>query len=172
MNENDKKKRGLGALDVVIIVLLLAVAGSAGFRYYRNSRVKASEAAELSNYVVNFQIKNIRGTSADNYLKEGEVFYLDENNELFGTYLTKTSYSDAQKYYEMPDGTVASVTTSLEGEQRRVDVEVSILAYGRTDENGCFLLNGKRYIVNNSELQIHSRYVSYTVLITGVSESQ
>ena len=74
MNENDKKKRGLGALDVLIIVLILVVAGMAGFRYYRNSRVKANEAAELSNYIINFQVKNIRETSAGSYLKPGEVF--------------------------------------------------------------------------------------------------
>ena len=172
MNENDKKKRGLGALDVLIIVLILVVAGMAGFRYYRNSRVKANEAAELSNYIINFQVKNIRETSAGSYLKPGEVFFLDENNELFGTYLDKVSDSDAQKYYEMPDGSVVSILSRLEEGQRRVDVEGIISAYGRNDENGCFLLNGKRYIVNNSELQIHSRYVSYTVLITGINKSQ
>ena len=100
------------------------------------------------------------------------MFYLDENGDLFGTFITMNSIQDAQKYYEMRDGTVASVTTTLEGDQRRVDVEGSVNAYGRSDANGCFLLNGSRYIVANDEVKIHSRYVSYTVLITGISKSQ
>ena len=172
MNENEKKKRGLGALDVLIIVLLLAVAGSAGFRYYRDSRVKASQAAELSDYVITFQIKNIRETSANSYLIEGDEFYLDENNEYFGVYNGSISVADAQKYYEMDNGTVVSVMSKLPDEQYRVDVVGSVTASGREDSNKCFLLNGKRYIVNNGELQIHSRKVAFTVLVTDISKAK
>lgn len=172
MNESEKKKKGLGALDVMILILVVVVIGSAGLRYMRTHGSGAAETAQLDNYVVSFEVKNIRNTSADNYLNEGDLFYLDENNQLFGTFREILSVSDAQKFYEMPNGTIQSVSTRVSGDQYRVDVEASLTASGRVNDDGCFFLNGSRYIVLNDELKIHSKYVAFTVIVTDIAKAQ
>ena len=172
MNGNTRPKKGLGALDVLILILLLVVIGSVGLRYMRSRNADASETAQLDNYVVSFQVKNIRNTSAENYLNEGDLFFLDENNQLFGTFRQVQSVLDAQKFYEMPDGSIASVSSHLSGDQYRVDVEASVTASGRMNDDGRFLLNGSRYIVLNDELKIHSKYVTFVVLVTDIAKAQ
>lgn len=188
MNGNDTKKRGLGALDIMIIVLVLVVAGSAGARYFRTHTSGGTKTTQLENYIISFQVKNIRYSSAENYLvdrekdreegeevpeeEKNEVFYLDENGQPFGTFLKRISIGDAQKFYEMPDGTVTLVTSHLKEEQRRVDVEASVTAEGSMTKEGCFLLNGSRYIVVNDEIKIHSKNVAFTILITGITKAQ
>ena len=178
MNGNETKKRGLGALDVMVIVLVLVVAGSVGARYFRNHSPGAAQTSQLEEYVISFQVKNIRNSSAENYLKEkekaedNEVFFLDENGQSFGTFLNRISLGDAQKYYEMQDGSVALVTSHISGDQRRVDVEANVTASGLMTKEGCFLLNGSRYIVVNDEIKIHSKNVAFTVLITGINKAQ
>jgi len=172
MNGNTNNKKGLGALDVLILILLLVVIGSVGLRYMRSRNADTSETAQLDNYVVSFQVKNIRNTSAENYLNEGDLFYLEENKQIFGTFRQVQSVQDAQKFYEMPDGSVASVSSHLPGDQYRVDVEASVTASGRMNEDGRFLLNGSRYIVLNDELKIYSKYVVFTVLVTDIAKAQ
>ena len=86
--------------------------------------------------------------------------------------MKRISIGDAQKFYEMPDGTVTLVTSHLKEEQRRVDVEASVTAEGSMTKEGCFLLNGSRYIVVNDEIKIHSKNVAFTILITGITKAQ
>ena len=172
MNGSETKKKGIGALDVLILILLAVVIGSVGLRYVRSRGSGASETAVTDQYVVSFQVKNIRNTSKERYMNKGDLFYLDENNQFFGTFRDVASAVDAQKYYEMPDGSIASVASRFSGDQYRVDVEASVTASGIMSKDRCFLLNGSRYIVLNDELKIHSKYVAFTVVITEIAKAQ
>ena len=154
------------------LILLVVVIGSAGLRYFRNHSSDAAQTAQMDNYVVSVEVKNIRSSSVDSYLNEGDLFYLDENNQFFGTFQAIRSVSDAQKFYEMPDGTITSVPTRVSGDQYRVDVEFSLSTTGRLNDDGCFYLNGSRYIVLNNELKIHSKYVSFTAIVTDIAKAQ
>ncbi len=171
MNETKEKKRGLGALDVMIIILAVAVLAGAGLRWMNSRREAASEKAELGNYTVTFIVRGIRDSSAQNYLKAGMNFYLDENGDIFGTLNENPSVDEASKYYEMPDGSIINVRTDVTGDQYRVDVMASVTAKGFKDEAGRFYLNGNKYLGMNREVSIHSKYVSYTVTITGVQSA-
>ena len=175
MNENANqanKKKGLGALDVMILILLLVVIGSVGLRYMSIRNTDDTATAQAGSYVVTFQVKNIRNSSAEFYLNEGDLFFLDENTQLFGAFHEILSNNDAQKFYEMPDGSMMSVSSHLGGNQYRVDVEASLIASGMMTEDGSFLLNRNKYIGLNQELKIHSKYVSFTVVVTDIAEAQ
>ena len=69
-------------------------------------------------------------------------------------------------------GSMMSVSSHLGGNQYRVDVEASVIASGMMTEDGSFLLNRNKYIGLNQELKIHSKYVSFTVVVTDIAEAQ
>ena len=101
MNGSETKKKGIGALDVLILILLAVVIGSVGLRYVRSRGSGASETAVTDQYVVSFQVKNIRNTSKERYMNKGDLFYLDENNQFFGTFRDVVSAVDAQKKFPL-----------------------------------------------------------------------
>ena len=171
MNETKEKKRGIGALDVLIIILVVAVLGNAGLRFWRSRRAAASEQAQLGNFTIQFTVRNIRDSSAKDYLTEGTVFYLDENNQVFGTVDQNFNSDYASRYYETKDGQIILVKSEIENDLKRVDVMRSVTAKGCYDSDNRFLLNGVTYLALNREVSIHSKYVSYTVLVTGISNS-
>ena len=172
MNENTRQKKRLGALDVLIIFLILAVAASVALRWYRGRNSDTASGVQMDPYVITFEIMNIRDSSAQSYLETGTNFYLEDTNQLFGTLREGKTIRDAEKYYEMPDGEIRLVSTDLTGDFYRVDVEASVTARGRMDGEGRFLLDGSKYIGTNREITIYSKYLTVTVLVTGISLAQ
>lgn len=171
MNGSSEKKH-LGALDIMIIILILAVFGSVAFRYLNIRNSDVASGVQLDNYIITFEISDIRDSSARNYLETGTNFYFDDNDQFFGTLREGKTIQDAAKFYELSDGEIVYVSTDVTGELYRVDVEASVTAKGKIDADGRFLLDGSRYVGLNREVKIYSKYVSYTVLITGITKAQ
>jgi hypothetical protein len=172
MNDNGKQKKRLGALDVLIIFLLLAVIGSAAYRWYSGRNSDAASGVQMDPYVITFKITDIRDSSAQSYLETGTNFYLQDTDQFFGTLREGKTIRDTEKFYEMPDGEIVKVATDLTGDFYRVDVEASVTAHGRMDSEGRFLLDGSRYIGANREITIYSKYLTVTAVVTGISLAQ
>ena len=172
MNENSKQKKRLGALDFLILFLLIAVIGSAGYRWYSGRNSDTASGVQMDPYVITFLIADIRDSSAQNYLETGTNFYLADTDQFFGTLREGKTIRDAEKFYEMPDGELVKVSTDLTGDFYRVDVEASVTAHGRMDADGRFLLDGSKYIGANREITIYSKYLTVTVIVTGISLAQ
>ena len=169
---NKTKKLRLGALDVFIILAVLVCAVSVGLRMFMTRNSDLDKNVQLDNYIVSFEVKGIRDSSAKNYLRKGTNFYLDENDAFFGTLREGVTTNDAEKYYEMPDGSIVLASNTASGDLYRVDAECSLDVTGKTDANGCFLLGGNKYIGINKELLIYSKYLSITVLVTDITKVQ
>lgn len=169
MNENGKRKKGLGALDVLILLLLLAVAGSAGYRWYSARNSYTASSAQMDPYVITFLITDIRDSSAQKYMETDTVFYFTDTDQVFGTLREGKTIRDAERMYNMANGEVVKVSTDLTGDFYRVDVEASVTAHGRTDADGRFLLDGSRFIGENREITIYSKYLTVTAVVTGIS---
>ena len=165
---NTKEKRRLGALDWVIIVVLIACLISIGLRVYSTMRAQTANSVELEDYIISFKVSNIKDSSAKNYFEKGTNFYLSQTGEFFGTLREGVTVKDAETYYEMPDGTVAIVTNNAVGDLYRVDVEAMLDVKGRVDENGAFYLDGNKFIAPNKEIKIESKYLSITVVVTDI----
>ena len=86
--ESGKIKKGLGALDVMILILLAVVIGYVGLRVLRD-RGSGSEQSAGSHYTIEFRIQDIRNSSYENYLfqQKGTTFYMKESGEEFGVLL-------------------------------------------------------------------------------------
>ncbi len=169
---NKTKKQHLGALDVVIIVVVLVCAVSVGLRMFMTQNSDLDKNVQLDNYIVSFKVMGIRDSSAKNYLGKGTNFYLEESDGFFGTLREGVTINDAESYYEMPDGSIVLAANNSSGDLYRVDAECSLDVTGKLDSNGYFLLGGNKYIGINKELMIYSKYLSITVLITDITKAQ
>ncbi len=170
MNKNEKKH--LGALDVFIIILLVACLVSVGIRIFSTMNSDTGSHAQLDNYIVSFKILNIKDSSAKNYFEKGTKFYLKDSEEFFGTLREGVTIKDAESYYQMHDGTVVLSTNNANGDLYRVDVEASLDVQGMTDANGVFLLDGNKYLAPNKEVLIYSKYLSVNVKIMDIKKAQ
>lgn len=170
MNNQKEKAKRLGALDIFIILAILACIVSVGLRFVavRNSSVGAN--VELENYILSFKVSDIRDSSAINYMNKDTKFYLRDSGLLLGTLRENKTISDAEKYYYLHDGEIVRVTNSSTGDLYRVDVEGTFECSGTMSADGSFLLNGNQYIGVNQDLNIYSKYLAITVKVTGITK--
>lgn len=171
MNIQKEKNKRLGALDIFIILALAACIISVGLRYISMSNSSVSKNVQFDNYIVTFEVYDIRDSSAKNFMDKGTNFYLEETGALLGTLREGITISDAEKLYDMPNGEVVRVSNSGTGDLYRVDVEASLECSGTMNEAGSFLLNGNQYIGVNEELKIYSKYLEITVKVTGITKA-
>ncbi len=168
-----EKSKKLGALDIFIIVILVICIVSIGFRYFTDSNSDVSESTQLDNYKISFKVMGIRDSSARNYMNKGAKFYIDESNTYIGTISDDSiTITDAMKYYSSLDGTSVTAANTGTGDLYKVDVEASFDTQGKIDSSGRFLLGGNQYIGENQEIQIHSKYLSITILITDIAKTR
>ncbi len=168
METKHRKHKGLGALDVFIILAVLAAAAGIGLRAYMNRNADVGTSAVLEDYIVSFEIKDIRDSSNARHMHPGDKFYLKDTGVYFGELTEENTVSPAETFYEMPDGTIVKAANSGTGDNYRVDVQTSVVAQGTLSGDGSFLLGGNTYLGLNKELQIYSKYLAVTVKITGI----
>lgn len=168
-----KTKKHLGALDIMIIVVVVLLIAALAVRFIGTHGSEASTGTVLEHYIVSFKICGIRHTSAEKFMEAGTSFYLDETGDYLGTLRSNGfTVNDAKNTYELTDGSIVSVTTTGEDDLYKVDVACSFDTEGRLDSNGNFLLNGTRYLGVNKEVKIVSKYLSVTGYITDISKAE
>ncbi len=171
MEQEKKEKRvRIGALDVFIIIAVLACVVGLGLRMFMKGDTVVNNNAVMEDYVISFSVSNIRASSVK-YFNKGDVFFIKENSMRFGE-LTETSDLLARRYYTNMDGQVVYVMNeSTDDRTKRVDLEAEIAVKGILDANGRFLLNGNQYLGVNKEIEIKSKYITVNVKITSIAKS-
>ena len=76
-----KSKRGINALDVVIILLIICLVGALGYRIYKG--VSNPDLEKASKYIVEYECDEIFNSVAD-YVEAGDAIYFAQNGELLG----------------------------------------------------------------------------------------
>lgn len=171
MNNSGKiQKRHIGVLDVCILVALVAIIAGVAARFILWDNSSMAQPKALQNYLVDFEIKDIRGTS-EKYLKTDSPFYLDETGDYLGVVYKKEVLSDpAMTEYVTPEGNVVYVPNLRDAgdDLCRIDVTGTFLVSGYVDDNGFFLLNGNRYLGLSKEVAVRSRELMVNVIITDI----
>lgn len=171
MNNSGKiQKRHIGVLDVCILVALVAIIAGVAARFILRDNSSMAQPKALQNYLVDFEIKDIRGTS-EKYLKTDFPFYLDETGDYLGVVYKKEVLSDpAMTEYVTPEGNVVYVPNLRDAgdDLCRIDVTGTFLVSGYVDDNGFFLLNGNRYLGLSKEVAVRSRELMVNVIITDI----
>lgn len=171
MNNSGKiQKRHIGVLDVCILVALVAIIAGVAARFILRDNSSMAQPKALQNYLVDFEIKDIRGTS-EKYLKTDSPFYLDETGDYLGVvYKKEVLFDPAMTEYVTPEGNVVYVPNLRDAgdDLCRIDVTGTFLVSGYVDDNGFFLLNGNRYLGLSKEVAVRSRELMVNVIITDI----
>ena len=171
MNNSVKTpKRRIGVLDVCILVAIVVIIAGVAARFILRDTSSMAQPKALANYLVDFEIKDIRGTS-EKYLKTVSAFYLDETGDYLGVVYKKEVLSDpAMTEYVTPEGEVvyAANTRDIGDDLCRIDVTGTFLVSGYVDDNGFFLLNGNRYLGLSKEVAVRSRELMVNIIITDI----
>lgn len=169
---NDTENSGalrFKALDVVIIVLILAAVMGVYFRYNILDTLTGSK--NQKDYVVSFDITDVQ-YKTENYINIGDSVYL-KNGEELGT-LIEASEDAKNALIVVP----ATKTFVPEGGNRAVEVTYPIntrinasgriLCRGSYTEDGGFLLKGTEHMAIGEKLSVITELVSVEITITNI----
>ncbi len=169
MNQEEKRrKKRLGALDICILAAVFLCVIGVGARFIFRQDSALTQSAVLDEYLVNFSIYDIRSTSAD-YLKEGKVFYLHEGGSRFGVLEGDPSIENGKRLYQDEYGQVLEIENTFTSEYlRRIDVTGTFRVSATEDAAGFIYLNGNLQIAPNKEIEIRSRDLFVNIRITSI----
>ena len=80
-NPSNKTKRRINVIDIIVVILILALIGTAVYRVY--GMISTGSSSKGSDYVVTFECDSEYNTMVD-YLKAGKAIYLVSNKSLLG----------------------------------------------------------------------------------------
>ena len=102
-----KERKGLNVIDVVIILLLIALLGTAGYRIY--TEVASGESNRQSNIIIVFEAQ-VEDGGIVNYLYDGAAIYFTSDNSQLGNLLDRNAEDGLGPVYEVECGEDGAVT--------------------------------------------------------------
>lgn len=167
MAQTDKKKQKNAArirfniVDLVLIIAVLACLVGVYLRYNVSEQFGVNH--ELGEYVLSFEIKDIRYTSADAF-PEGDTFYLDEKDVILGTVIAIDSTSPSEVIYADSKG---DYKTIYYPEDSRIDLTGRLLSEGMMTDRG-YMLAGNTYIAPGQTYYVETPHINVGITVTGI----
>ncbi len=168
-NPNNKSKRRINVIDVIIILLVLALIGTAVYRVY--AAISDGSSKKGSDYIVTFECGSEYNTLIE-YLKNGEEIYLTTNKALIGYIYDDPDDSHGAVYEILTDEPVEEETGEGETEVpvRSDEENENTDAYRKTKLSGMFKLSseavkaksGNYYTVKGRNITVGSTLEVYT----------
>ncbi len=148
IDEKGKLFGKINAIDFCVIVLVIALAAGAFYKFRVLDKTSTTAAMEPVSYTV--EVKKIREYVFQN-VKEGDLLFDKTSGKSIGT-IVKVEGVPAKEAVLCTDGTYR------QGEvENRVDVTFTIEAEGIVNEDGCFV--HKTYeLVSGSERKFMTKY--------------
>ncbi len=167
---NGNNKKGIGALDAVIIIALVAciAAGVLAFLYSRSTADPVATENDMEDYVISFEIYGIRQSNAQ-MLKTGEKYYTSESEE-FGVMNENLTITPAVVYVQGEDGKCYKSYAPENGDYTKVDISGSMTVKGVRDSKGYFLLNGSTKLMPNKSIIVRNGTIAVNINITGIEK--
>lgn len=139
-----KERKRLNVIDVVIILLLVALVGTAGYRIY--TEIAKEESDSQSNIIVVFEAK-VEDEGILNYLENGSAVYLTADQTQLGN-LFDSDTSDTH-------GAVYKKQTEESG-------VITVCGALRLVEDARKAQDGEYYVVNDRNITVGSTFEIYT----------
>ena len=155
---DEKKKLSLTALDIAILLAIIAIIASAVLRITWR-KLNSSDTAQCS---VSYKVSMVYHTVPDSFA-EGEKVYLDDGS-LLGTMGTSSvipaEFAAAEKngditYHMYPEDTFSDISGTISAQLYKAD--------------GGYVTVGGIHIATGTVLTVHTRIADMTVLVTGVT---
>lgn len=155
---NEKTRKKVNPFDVVVILLIICLLTSFGYRLYVG--IADESTKNVSEYVVEFESESCRSILA--YLSQGTAVYLSSNGELIGYF-----YADADDkqgaVYQLPNQNGGDVIQPAE--ENNVFSEYANVRFGgrvRLSSNAVRVKTGDYFTVGGINLTVGSVVEVYT----------
>jgi len=151
----------ISVLDVVILVVVLAVAAALIFRFTADTQLFKYETEK---YTVTFKSQGIRYTSID--MISSNSSYFTEDGELFGVSMRAPTVTPTLDYFVSSSG---ELVASYYPDNTLVDIIVEIEAELVLKDGALMTKNGV-HIARGSILEVHTNAVDLEVEIVNVEK--
>lgn len=167
---NAEKKKGLGALDVIILLALVACVVAAGFAFVFSKATADADVEEkdFEEYVISFESYGMRQSAAQ-MLNPGETFYYTDASD-FGVMNDNLTVTPAVVYVEDENGVCVKSYAPENGDYTKVDVSGSFTVKGVRNAKGFFLLNGTTKLMPNKSVTIRNDTIAFGITITDIQK--
>ena len=168
----NKTERRFRLLDAAII--LLALFAALGIWQRDNLKDLFEKEEILESYVVTFEVKRVRSTTAE-LLQKGVAFYAEENGErvLLGTLTQPVAVSAATVYLPHPDpdrGTVEAVYPQDDYEYLQ-DVGGELACKG-IEHGGSFFVGGSMLVSKGQQIVVQTEVVDIVITVTDYRKAE
>ncbi len=153
-----KNKTRFNVIDVVIVLLVLALIGTAAYRIY--GEVTKNTSSKQSNCILTFEYT---GTSESilGYLKAGDAVYLSKDGTLLGYLYDATPDDDNGAVYRVTDTEAEGIektTVKLRG-----SIKLSVDAH-KAQGGGYYVINGTN-ITEGGKIEIYTENTEMNIQI-------
>ncbi len=156
------KKQHFNLVDLLIILIVLAVAGSVVFRKLQKTADEAPSA--LTDAEISFYSHQIERPVSDAIRDlDGETVLFWNDLELGTVKNEDTDIQKTQKYIELQDGTLEQVTNDL-----YFDIRGIIQAKVTKTDRG-YMINGVKLLSPGQILTVHSQSVTFTLQVLDIT---
>lgn len=139
-----KERKRLNVIDVVIILLLVALIGTAGYRIY--TEVAKEESDSQSNIIVSFEAE-VEDEGILNYLGDGSAVYFTTDKTQLGNLFDPT------------EGDVLGAVYKEKVEESGI---ITVCGTLRLHEDAHKAQNGEYYVINDRNITVGSTLDVYT----------
>lgn len=167
-NGSDENRIRIKALDIVIILLIIASIIGIYFRY--NILDTLTGAKNQKDYAVSFQVNDIRYTT-EKYINVGDMVYYTDGSALGKVIEATTDSKNAlivvptQKNFISENNEIVSVSYPT---NTRIDASGRLLCKGTKKDNGYFLVDGTKSIAPGDKISVRTALVTFEITVTSI----
>ena len=152
------------------VLILLAILAIVGVWQRKNLQRLFDSGEALESYVVTFEIKKIRSTTAD-LLEKGTALYLEDHDTQvsLGTLAEQVSTSAATVYLQNSEGETVKAVYPQDSFEYLLDAH-GVLNCRGIEHEGTFLLEGKTYLAVNQAVKAYTETADFEIRITSIQK--
>ena len=171
---NNKTKKRINVIDVVIIILVLVLVASVVYRVY-GAISNGGASSGQSDYIVKFECDS-EYNSLIKYLGEGQEVYFESNGVLLG-YIYDDPSDERKAVYEIPKETVTETedeTTAPKGAYSKVRLggHIKLSDEAVKAKSGNYYTIQDRNISVGSTLKVYTRDAVFTITVKSITKAE
>ena len=162
---NTSKKRRINVIDVLIILLVLALLATVGYRIY--DMITDNSDDKRSEFVIVFESGEEYRAMMD-ALADGDRVYFDSDGALLG-FIYDNAEDGVDVIYEVGDNNSAEGTADIY-EKIRFGGMIELSAEANEAENGGYVVIGNRNISVGSKIEVYTEKTTFTITVKGIDK--
>ena len=172
-----KSKLRINVIDILIIVLALACIAAMVLRATVLKDIGKSSATE--EYIVTFKASSLSSSQYEailNLSKEdsdtaSRWVYTDNGKTRFGELLKLGEQNTEKLFFTDTNGNVISLEYPQNDPDATWTVTGTIACNGTYTDDGGFLLNGKKFVASNTELDVYTSDCDFSITIINIQKA-